>query len=83
MRLPIELLTRARRKASAEGRTLTSLLEEGLRSVVAEPAVSPQRVMPPVSSAQGGFAVGVVGIRLSELQEIDDLTLIVGTTPVE
>ena len=35
-RLPEELMNRARRKAAAEGRTLTSLIEDGLRAVVAE-----------------------------------------------
>ena len=34
VRLPKDLLKRARRKAAAEGRTLTSLIEEGLRLVV-------------------------------------------------
>src|SRR6266702_1379645 len=36
VRLPADLLKRARRKAAAERRTLTSLIEDGLRSVVAE-----------------------------------------------
>ena len=36
VRLPEELLIRAKRKAAAEGRTLTSLIEEGLLRVVAE-----------------------------------------------
>ena len=31
VRLPAELLKRAKRKAVAEGRTLTALIEEGLR----------------------------------------------------
>jgi toxin-antitoxin system PIN domain toxin len=37
VRLPPELLRRAKRKAAAEGRTLTSLIEDGLWLVVAEP----------------------------------------------
>ena len=36
VRLPADLLIRAKRKAAAEGRTLTALIEDGLRLVVAE-----------------------------------------------
>ena len=36
VRLPKDLLNRARRKAAAEGRTLTSLIEDGLRLAVGE-----------------------------------------------
>ena len=36
VRLPKDLLTRAKRKALAEDRTLTSLIEEGLRLVVSD-----------------------------------------------
>ena len=36
VRLPADLLNRAKRKAAAERRTLTSLIEDGLRLVVAE-----------------------------------------------
>jgi hypothetical protein len=36
VRLPEDLLKRAKRKAAAEGRTLTSLIEDGLRRVIAE-----------------------------------------------
>lgn len=83
IRLPGELLTRARRRAAEEGRTLTSLLEEGLRRVVSEPTTTIDRVMPPVSSAHGGFAPGVQDVRLSMLQEIDDLAYLAGPTRVE
>jgi hypothetical protein len=34
--LPADLLNRAKRKAAAERHTLTSLIEEGLRSVLAD-----------------------------------------------
>src|ERR1700732_5175022 len=40
IRLPDELLTRAKRKAAAEGRTLTSLIEQGLRLVVSDKSKS-------------------------------------------
>ena len=36
VRLPRDLLARAKRKAIAEKRTLTSLIEEGLRLVVSD-----------------------------------------------
>jgi predicted DNA binding CopG/RHH family protein len=34
--LPEDLLKRAKRKAAAEGRTFTSLIEDGLRRVISE-----------------------------------------------
>ena len=36
VRLPLDLLRRARRKAAKERRTLTSLIEEGLRLAIAD-----------------------------------------------
>jgi len=55
VRLPEDLLKRARRKAAAEGRTLTSLIEDGLRLVTAEPLKpKAKRVLPPISKAKGG-----------------------------
>jgi hypothetical protein len=75
VRLPEELLSRARRKAAAEGRTLTSLIEDGLRLVVAETrkAAKDKRVLPRVSKASGGPMPGVDLADLSALQETDDL----------
>jgi hypothetical protein len=76
VRLPEELLRRAKRKAAAEGRTLTALIEEGLRRVTADrrqtkPAT---RSMPPVSTARGGLRPGFDWDKLSaQAQEIDDL----------
>jgi hypothetical protein len=54
-------LRRAKRKAAAEGRTLTALIEDGLRAVVDEQAKSPKRrrVVLPVSKATGGLTPGV------------------------
>lgn len=46
VRLPADLLQRAKQKASSEGRTLNSLIEEGLRLVVAQELVSPSRILP-------------------------------------
>jgi hypothetical protein len=75
VRLPEDLLSRAKRKAAAEGRTLTSLIEDGLRLVVAEKpkAEKRRRVVLPVSSATGGPMPGVEFMSFSELQELDDL----------
>jgi hypothetical protein len=77
VRLPEELLNRARRKAAAEGRTLTALIEEGLRSVVADKKPKPKpRGMLPVSSATGGFYPGVDISDNASLQEMEDLEYI-------
>ena len=76
VRLPDELLGRARRKAAAEGRTLTSLIEEGLRRVLDDAArrQAATRVMPRVSKAKGGLTPGLGGEHLSSLvQELEDL----------
>jgi hypothetical protein len=75
VRLPEDLLARAKRKAAAEGRTLTSLIEDGLRLVIAEnrKAARGKRVMPRVSTASGGPMPGVDLTDFSALQELDDL----------
>jgi hypothetical protein len=75
VRLPADLLNRAKRKAAAERRTLTSLIEDGLRLVVAGTGkiVNRKRVLPPVSKATGGPMPGIDLNDLSALQEIDDL----------
>ena len=75
VRLPADLLSRAKRKAAAERRTLTSLIEDGLRLVVADgrKAVKGRRVLPPISKATGGPMPGVDPTDLSALQETDDL----------
>jgi hypothetical protein len=75
IRLPDDLLRRAKRKAAAEDRTLTSLIEEGLRAVVDErprPARR-RRVVLPVSKATGGLRPGVDLTRFSDYQEQEDL----------
>jgi hypothetical protein len=75
VRLPEGLLKQAKRKAAAEGRTLTSLIEDGLRLVVAETKKSPKRkrVLPPISKATGGPMPGIDLTDFSALQEMDDL----------
>jgi predicted transcriptional regulator len=75
VRLPPDLLTRAKRKAAAEGRTLTALIEDGLRQVLMENGreAKRKRVLPPISRATGGLMPGIDITRLSDLQEQDDL----------
>ena len=75
VRLPRELISRAKRKAFAERRTLTSLIEEGLRLVVDEsrkPAKA-KRILPRYSDAVGGPMPGIDISDTSALQEMDDL----------
>jgi len=75
VRLPQELLKRAKRKAAAEGRTLTALIEEGLRAVVAHKRTGTKatRVLPRISKAKGGPFPGIDISNSAELQEMDDL----------
>jgi len=75
VRLPEDLLKRAKRKAAAEGRTLTALIEDGLRRVLVDDqgAVRKKRRLPRVSKATGGLMPGVDLTSLSAFEEIDDL----------
>ncbi len=75
VRLPEDLIARAKRKAASEGRTLTSLIEEGLRTVVADKGrpARRERVVLPVSKAKGGLLPGVDITRFSDYQEMEDL----------
>lgn len=75
VRLPPELVARAKRKAAAEGRTLTSLIEDGLRAVISESSkpAKRRRVTLPVSKATGGILPGVDLTRFSDYQETEDL----------
>jgi len=79
VRLPPELLARAKRKAAAEGRTLTSLIEDGLRMVIspAKPEAKAKRTLPrisiPVSGAGGsGPNPGYDTVRYSDIVAIED-----------
>jgi plasmid stability protein len=75
VRLPEDLVRRAKRKAAAEGRTLTSLIEDGLRQVVAEhqKPVKKERVPLPVSKATGGLMPGIDLTHMSTIYEMEDL----------
>jgi len=75
VRLPEELLKQAKRRASEEGRTLTDLIEDGLRAVLARTASLSKgdRVLPRVSKATGGLRPGIDLTKFSEYQEMEDL----------
>jgi hypothetical protein len=75
VRLPAELLARAKRKAAAEGRTLTSLIEDGLRAMLA-PSAAPKKkrhIVIPVSKATGGLMPGFEDNPHRAAQEMEDL----------
>lgn len=74
VRLPEDLLRKAKRKAAQEGRTLTSLIEDGLRLVVAaDKRPKAKRVMPRVSKATGGLMPGIDLDQFWKYQEMEDL----------
>jgi hypothetical protein len=75
VRLPDDLLRRARKKAAADDRTLTSMIEEGLRLVLAgerPPAPGAPRYAR-ISPEIGGPARGVDFPRLRDIDEQDDV----------
>jgi hypothetical protein len=61
VRLDDALLDQARREASQRGETLTALIEQGLRIVLARRKAGPQRarVVLPVSRQGGGLRPGI------------------------
>lgn len=69
-------MAHAKRKAAAEGRTLTSLIEEGLRLVTLEKRKPERRkrVLPRISKATGGFTVDLDSF--SALQELEDIDFV-------
>jgi hypothetical protein len=71
IRLSEALLRKAKKKAAEKGRTLTSLIEEGLEVVLAEPRHSPSsvRLNLPVSKASGGTLPGIDLNRSSDLED--------------
>ena len=71
LRLRDALLERAKSKAAKEGRTLTSLIEEGLTLVLADSkAVERPPVRLPVSKSTGGVVAGVDLNDSSALEEV-------------
>jgi plasmid stability protein len=73
--LPDDLLAQARRRAAEQGRTLTALIEEGLRAVIADRPMSvpAHRQLPRVSVARGGLLPGFDIVKLdTQIEELDD-----------
>ena len=75
VRLPKELLDRARRQAAAEGVTLTALIEDGLRKVVSDRSgrTPAKRTLPRISKATGGLLPGIDLTNSAAIQEIEDI----------
>lgn len=74
VRLPSELLKKAQRKAAAEGRTLTGLMEDGLRYIVSDRPATKAVARPeiPVGQETGGFMPGIRSIKdIEELQDFE------------
>jgi hypothetical protein len=70
VRIKDDLLKRAKKRAADEGRTLTSLVEDGLTLILAKPKANRRkRVELPVSKATGGVLPGIDLNRSSDLEE--------------
>ena len=70
IRLSDDLLRKAKKKAAEQGRTLTSLVEEGLKTVLAESKTRRRtRVRLPISKSTGGTLPGVDLNRSSDLED--------------
>jgi hypothetical protein len=71
IRLNDDLLKQAKKRAADEGRTLTSLVEDGLVLILSKTkAGRRKRIKLPVSKATGGFLPGVDLNRSSDLEEV-------------
>jgi hypothetical protein len=66
-----DLFRQAKKRATEEGRTLTSLIEEGLTVMLAKSKGSRKKLVHlPVSKASGGVLPGVDLNRSADLEEI-------------
>jgi len=71
VRIREDLLRQAKNRAAAEGRTLTSLIEDGLALILTRPKTGRRkRVVLPVSKASGGVLSGVDLTRSGDLEEV-------------
>jgi len=71
IRIKDDLLRRARKRAADEGRTLTSLIEDGLTLILAKRKASRrERVELLVSKASGGVLPGIDLNRSSDLEKV-------------
>ena len=75
VRLPKELLDRARRQAAVEGVTLTALIEDSLRKAVSDRSgrTPANRILPRISKATGGLLPGIDVTNSAAIQEIEDI----------
>ena len=63
-------MNRARKRAAEKGRTLTSLIEEGLKALLVEPKrTTRKQIRLPVSKASGGTLPGVDLNRSADLED--------------
>ena len=71
IRISDDLLKQAKKRAADEGRTLTSLVEDGLVLVLSKVKASRRkRIVLPVSKATGGVLPGIDLNRASDLEEV-------------
>ncbi len=77
VRLPDGLMAQAKKTARERGVTVTALIEEGLRDVVAAKRKTPPRVMPPVSSVYGAAPPAIDIANSAALQQLMDDDVIV------
>jgi hypothetical protein len=71
IRLNNDLLKRAKKRAADEGRTLTSLVEDGLLLILSKTKANRRkRIELPVSKATGGVLPGIDLNRSSDLEEV-------------
>jgi len=71
IRITDDLLKRAKKRAADEGRTLTSLVEEGFMLILSKARTGRRkRIELPVSEATGGVLPGVDLNRSSDLEEV-------------
>jgi hypothetical protein len=59
VRLPEALMIQAKKEAQRRGKTVTSLIEQGLRLVLKQPEDPRKKFVLPVSSATGGLLPGI------------------------
>jgi hypothetical protein len=71
VRIKDDLLQRAKQRAANEGRSLTSVIEEGLTLLLTRPKMNPRKRMKlPISKATGGVLPGVDLNRSGDLEEV-------------
>jgi hypothetical protein len=73
IRINDDLLKQAKKQAAEEGRTLTSLVADGLALILSKPKTSRRKPVDlPISKATGGILPGIDLNRSSDLEEVMD-----------